>query len=103
MSAEHADGPVAVPPPGVLHVDVEDALAEYAQELDVVDALVAEVRRVVVEAERRMTADLLEGALGGRYVERDLGGVHLERELDAVLSEHVENWLPRLRERAVAI
>src|SRR5690606_35157833 len=38
VPAEDADGAVAVAPPYVLHVDVVDAIAEGADELDVVDA-----------------------------------------------------------------
>ena len=47
----------------VLHVDVEDSLAEAMDKLDVVDALVAEVARVVVEASRRMVVGDIEELL----------------------------------------
>src|SRR5690606_25251602 len=43
VAAEDADVTVAVTPPDVLHVDVEDAVAELADELHVVDALIPEV------------------------------------------------------------
>src|SRR3712207_7332808 len=54
----HADRAVAVAPPGVLHVDVVDPLAERANELHVVDMLVPEVRRVVVERSEEHTSEL---------------------------------------------
>src|SRR5437879_6322022 len=74
-AAEDAPRAVAVSAPGVLHVNVEDALGEGADELDVIDALVAEVGVVVVEAEALVAFDGLDGALGGGGVEGDLGRV----------------------------
>ena len=46
---------------GVLHVDVVDAVAELVDELHVVDVLVDEVGRIVVEAEFLPIADGIEG------------------------------------------
>ena len=103
MAAEHADGAVAVTPPDVLHVGVVDLLAEGADELHVVDALVAEVAGVVVEAETLVVADGVERALGGGDVEGDLGRVHFEAEVDVVLLEDLEDGLPALGEVVVAL
>ena len=70
VAAEHADGPVAVAPPGVFHVDVEDAVlrdiraAERADELHVIHVLIAEVGRVEVEAEPLVPLHGFNGALG---------------------------------------
>src|SRR5205085_12481371 len=89
VPAEHADGAVAVAPPDVLHVDVEDPLAERADELDVIDALVAQVRWVVVEAETLVALDGVDGALGAGGVERDLGRVDLQPEIHALLLKRV--------------
>jgi hypothetical protein len=72
-------------------VDVENAVAELVEELHVIDALVAEVAGVVVEAEGGMVVDGLEGALGAGDVEGDLGGVHFERVADAELLIFVED------------
>ena len=94
MTAEHADVAVAVAPPRVLDVRVEDAVREVADELHVVDTLVAEVAGVVVEAEALVVADGLKGALRGGDVEGDLGRVHLEGEVDVVLLEGLEDGLP---------
>ena len=91
VAAEDADRAVALAPPGVFDVGVEDAVLERVEELDVVDSLIAEVRGVVVEAERGMVADGLEGALRGGDVEGDLGGMDLEGELDAAFAEAVED------------
>jgi len=103
MAAEDADGAVAVAPPDVLHVGVVDLLAEGADELHVVDALVAEVAGVVVEAEALVVADGVERALGGGDVEGDLGRVHFEAEVDVILLEGLEDGLPALGEIVVTL
>ncbi len=69
----------------------------------VVHALVAEVRRVVVEAEGGVVSDGLERPLGAGDVERDLGRMHFERELHALLLELVEDGLEALGEILVAV
>lgn len=89
-------------PMHVFHVDVVDAVGEVVDETDVIDALVAEVRGVVVEAECFAVAERFEGTLGAYDVEGDLGGVDFERELDAVLIEGVENGIPVGSERLEA-
>ena len=98
MAAEHADGTVAVAPPDVLHVGVVDLLTEGADELHVIDALVAEVAGVVVEAKALVVADGVERALSGGNIEGDLGRVHFEAEVDVVLLERLEDGLPALGE-----
>src|SRR5262249_20118537 len=98
VATEGADRAVALAPPDVLHVGVEDAAAEAADERDVVDALVAEVARVEVEAEAAVLLHGLERAFGGIRVEGDLGGMHLEREVHVVLVEHGEDGLEAARE-----
>ena len=102
VAAEHADRLRHVGPPHVLDVHVPDARPELAQEAEVVDALITEVRGVEVEAERRMRVDRSERAARRRDVEGDLGGMHLEREPDAVLRERVEDRPPTPREVGVA-
>ena len=52
---------------------------EFADEADVVDALVAEVRRVVVEPEGRMVLECRERALGAGDVEGDFRRVDFQR------------------------
>ena len=103
MATEHADGAVAVTPPDVLHVGVVDLLTEGADELHVVDALVAEVARVVIEAEALVVADGVERALGGSDVEGDFGRVYFEAEVDVILLEDLEDRLPALGEIVVAL
>ena len=103
MAAEHADGAVAVAPPDVLHVGVVDLLTEGADELHVIDALVAEVAGVVVEAKALVVADGVERALGGGDVEGDFGRVHFEAEVDVVLLERLEDGLPALGEVVVTL
>ncbi len=98
MAAEHA-GPARLRrPPDVLHVRVEDATRELADERDAVDALVGEVARIVVEAERRVVAQRFERAVRRHDVVGDLGRMHLERELHARVLERVEDRRPALGE-----
>src|SRR5262245_43461959 len=102
VAAEDADGRTALAPPDVLDVHVEDALAELAQEGDVVDALVAHVRGVEVEAEVGDPLDGFERAARAVDVEGDLGRMHLEREADADLVELLQDRRPPGGEVAVA-
>jgi hypothetical protein len=80
----------------------KDAVAEGADELHVVDALVAEVRGVVVETETLVALDRRDGALRAGDVERDLGRVHLEGEVHVELVEGLEDRAEALGEVGVA-
>ena len=79
-------------------MSVVDLLTKGADEFHVVDALVAEVARVVVKAEALVVADGVKCALGGSDVEGDFGRVHFEAEVDVVLLEDLEDGLPALGE-----
>jgi hypothetical protein len=72
-------------------VDVEDAVVELADEADVVDALIAEVGGVIVEAEGGVEVEGLVGALGAADVEGDFGGMDFEGVADAALVEFIED------------
>src|SRR5215212_4221662 len=96
MPAEDADGAVAVAPPDVLHVAVINAIAEGADEFDVVDALVAEVRGVVVEAEALVAPYRIDRALGRGDVEGYLSWMHFQGEVDVRLVEFREDRLPAI-------
>ena len=85
VSAEHADGAIAVTPPSVLHMRVEDAVGKGADELDVIHALVAKVRGVVVETESLMATYRFDRTLGRSNVESDFGWVNFQREVDVQL------------------
>src|SRR5690606_34756725 len=98
VPAEDADGAITPSPPGILEVHVIDALAERVDELDVVDALVAEVRRVEVEPEAPVATDRFDRALSGRDVEGDLRRMDLEPEVDVHSIERVEDRLETSRE-----
>ena len=101
VTAEDADGAVTDAPGRVLHVDVENAVAELVDELHVIDALVAEMAGVVVEAEGGMVVQRLEGTLGAGDVEGDLRWVNFERVADAELLILVQDRLEALREVGV--
>ena len=89
-------------PPHVLHVRMIDAVAEGADEFHVVDALIPEVRRVVVEAKTLVPFHRRDRALGAGDVERDLGGMHFEREVHVGLVEGLEDRAEPLREVRVS-
>jgi hypothetical protein len=91
VAAEDADGAVTVAPPHVFHVGVEDAVAERADELHVVDALVAEVRGVVVETKTLVTFDRRDRAFRAGDVERDFRRVNFQSEVDVVLVESLQD------------
>ena len=103
MATEHADGAITVTPPNVLHVGVVDLLTEGANELHVVDALVAKVARVIVEAEALVVTDRLEGALGRSDVEGDFGRVDFERKVDVLLLKGRQDRLPALSEVIITL
>src|SRR5690606_38975619 len=65
-------------------------------ELEIVEALQHEVRRVVVDAAARVVADPLEQHLEGHAVEQVLARMQLEADVDALLVAGVENRPPAL-------
>jgi hypothetical protein len=63
VTTKDANIAVAVPPPGVLHVGMVNAVFEVPQEFYVIHALVSEVRRIVVKAEAIVMFDSLKSAM----------------------------------------
>jgi hypothetical protein len=94
VSAENACRAVAVPPPGVLHVNVVDAVGEPPDEADIVNPLVTKMAGVVVEAETPVPADGGQSSLRRGCVECDLGRVDFEPEVHIHLFENLEDWQP---------
>src|ERR1700722_8324429 len=84
VSAEDADGAVALVEPDVFHVNVEDAGGESVEKFDVIDALVCEMGGVEIEAEAGVIFDGCQGAVGGGDVEGDFAGVDFEGEVDVL-------------------
>ena len=68
-----------------------DAFVELVEELDVIDALIAQVRGVVVEAEAFVPFDRVDRALRGDDVECDFGGVDFEREVDVFFFKRIQD------------
>jgi hypothetical protein len=79
-------------------VAVIDAVLEGADEFDVVHALIAQVRGIVVEAEALVAPYRVDGALGRGDVEGYLRRVHFESEIHVHLVELGEDRLPAIRE-----
>ena len=82
----------------VLDVEGVDALVVDVDEVEVVELLQHEVRRVVVDAAARMAVDALEQHLERRAVHDVLAGMQLEADVDAGVVIGVEDRLPALRE-----
>ena len=77
---------------------VEDAVREIANELHVVDTLVAKVARIVVEPEAAMAVHGLDGPRCGSDVKGDFGRMHLQSKVDIDRIELIEDRLPARRE-----
>ena len=75
-----------------------DTLAEIADEFDVVHALIAEVRRIVIESEALVISNRSQRALGGSDVECDFRGVDFEREIHIDFFKRIEDRQPALGE-----
>ena len=73
---------------------VKDAFVEAADEVHVVDALIAEMARIVVEAERGMPVHGFDGAFGADRVEGDLGRMDFKAKPDPELLVRVEDRSP---------
>ncbi len=89
-------------PPDVFHVGMENAIRKGADELDVIDPLVAEMTGVVVEAERLVASEGFKGTLSRGNVKGDLRRVHFQSELHTLSLEGVEDASPAPREVLVA-
>src|SRR5262249_21306007 len=94
VPAKNADGAIAVAPPGVFHVSVENSLSEGADKFHIIHVLVAQMRRIVVEAETLVPLDRVDRTLGAGDVESDFRGMHLERKIDIFLVKSIEDRRP---------
>lgn len=98
VAAENAHGAVAVAPPHIFHMHVEDAITKFADESDVVHALVGEVRRIVIEAKTFVMFDSIEGAVSRSNIKRDFGRMDFEGEINVFLIEDFEDGQPAFGE-----
>ena len=102
MAAEYAGIRRCGGPAYVLHMHVENAVAKAVDKLYVVDALVAEMARVVVETEGWMTVECFDGPFGRGDIEGDFRRVHFERKLDAELLKLIQDRRPALGKVLIA-
>ena len=79
---------------GVFHVKALDAFMVEVDELDVVQSLLDEVARVIVDVAARMIADRGEELLERLAVENVLAGMQLKPDVDAGFVEGVEDRRP---------
>lgn len=82
VAAKDADRAVAVAPPSVFHVDMIDSIGEFADEANVIDPLISEVRGVEIKAKAWVVVDGVESALSGCDIKSDFSGVDFECEVD---------------------
>ena len=94
MAAKYAHGAVSMAPPHVLHVHMEDTVREGADKLHVVDALVTQVRGVVVEAEALVATDRLDRGFRRGDVEGNFRGVDLEGKVHVQFVVGIEDRFP---------
>ena len=83
---------------GVLDVERVDALVVDVDEVEIVELLQHEVRRVVVDAAARMATDPFEQHLEGHAVHQVFARMELEADVDAGIVVGVEDRLPALGE-----
>ncbi len=103
VPAKDANIAISVSPPDVLHMNVIHAIGEVTDEFYVVDALIAEVARVVVEAEAFVIIHRFECSLGRGCIEGNLGRVNFEGEVDIDFFEYVKDGCPPISEVFVSI
>jgi hypothetical protein len=75
-------------------MDMPNAIAKFADELDRIDKLMNEVAGVEIEAEGRMPADGLQGAVSRNDIVGDLGWMDFQPKFDAILSEDIQDRFP---------
>ena len=83
---------------GVLHVEGLDALVVDVDEVEIVELLQQEMRRIVVDVAARVPADRVEEHLEGGAVENVLARMDLVADVDAGVVIGVEDRLPALAE-----
>jgi len=103
MTSKNAYGPVAMTPPYVFHVNVEDAIGEVAEEFYVVDSLVTQVGGVIIEAEALVVFNRCQCSVGGSDVEGDFRGMDFQGEIDIHLVEGIEDGDPAFGKVLVAL
>ena len=57
MSAEHTNRSITMTPPGILHVSVVDTIGKSSDELNVIDPLISQMRRIIVETKAFVSLD----------------------------------------------
>ena len=70
---------------------MKDAVAEHPDKLHIIDALVAEMRGIVVETKAPVVFHRRHGALGRGDIKGNLGRMHLEGEVDVDLVKRDED------------
>src|SRR5438552_16087759 len=83
---------------GGLDMEGLDPLVVDVDELEIVELLQKEVRRIVIDVAALVAADRVEEHLEGRAVEHVLARMDLVADIDAVLVIDIEDRLPALAE-----
>ena len=91
MSAKHATHTGRRIPPHILHVRMENAIAEVIKEPHIVNTLIRQMTRVIIEPKTRVIIQCLQRLLARDKIKRDFRRMHLERKLDATSLELIQN------------
>ena len=91
VTAENADRAIPVTPPRILHVGMVNAVGKSSDELDVINPLVPQVRRVIIKAKTLVVFDGAQGTLGACYVESDLSRVNFQGEVGVMFLEFFQD------------
>ena len=78
-------------PVGILHVDVIDAVAERADESNIVHALITQMTGIIVEAKFPAPAKGLEGFLGSHDIESNFGGMDFQCKPNAFPPKDIQD------------
>ena len=79
-------------------MDVINSIAQPFQKRDVINTLIAEMTRVIVETKRFPAIKCFNRAFRRNDVKRNLGGMHLQSELDSDFVKYVKDRIPAVRE-----
>ena len=75
-------------------MDMVNSVAELANEFYVVDTLVAEVRRIVIESKTLMAIDSRNGPLSGSNVESNFCRMYFKSEVNIGFVKRFKNRQP---------
>ena len=77
MTSEHTDLLRGITPINIFHMYMEDTVGEVINKIDIIDALITHMARVIIETEGRMIVQCFE-----RFTGRIIGIAHRENDIE---------------------